>query len=103
MGNLCPYEPWQFFYCFFPDCNVRLLMLPVTRAATPYCVANHSPMLTQHANSLRVICRRIASTACVPSQAPFSQVSSKRKLEQTGLHGAYPPDPLKNKPPDTAY
>ena len=36
----------------------------------------------------------IASTACVPSQAPFPQVSFKWKLEKTGLHGAYPPDPL---------
>lgn len=61
--------------------------------------------LIAHANSLRAICRRIASTACVPSQAPFPQVSSKWKLAKIGLHGAYPPDPLKSKkqPPDTAY
>ena len=64
---------------------------------------------------------KIASTACVPSQArksaspiavatfakmrmqafshgslfaQFSKVSSKWKLEKVGLHGAYPPDPL---------
>lgn len=37
---------------------------------------------------------KIASTACVPSQAQFPQVSSKWKLEKVGLHGAYPPDPL---------
>lgn len=43
---------------------------------------------------IRAICRRIASTACVPSQAPFSQVSSEWKLEKTGLQGAYPPGPL---------
>ena len=70
---------------------------------------------------LRTDCRRTASTACVPSQAPFAQVSLKRKPKQNGLQGAYPPDPLdvpksinhpigisgflrsKNTSPDTAY
>lgn len=82
------------FLLLLPNCKVELSTLSITRAVTPYCVANRSPILTQHANSLRVICRRIASTACVPSQAPFSQVSSEWKLEKTGLQGAYPPGPL---------
>lgn len=51
-------------------------------------------MLVQHANTLRDICRRIASTACGRPQAPFSQVSSKWKLAKIGLQGEYPPDPL---------
>jgi hypothetical protein len=93
---------------------------PENGAETPLCVVKHSPKLVQHAdfavakltlhsanesasslacliayaNSLRAICRRIASTACVPSQAPFSQVSPKRKLEKIGLQGEYPPNPL---------
>ena len=37
---------------------------------------------------------KIASTACVPSQAPFPQVSPQRKLEEIGLQWEYPPDPL---------
>ena len=85
------------FLLLLPNCKVELSTLSITRAVTPYCVANRSPILTQHANSLRVICRRIASTACVPSQAPFPQVSTKRKLAEIGLHGAYPPVPLKAK------
>ena len=60
----------------------------------PHCVVTRSPMLAQHANSLRAVCTRIASTACVMTQAPFSQVSFKRKLEKIGLQRAYPPDPL---------
>ena len=37
---------------------------------------------------------KIASTACVPSQAPFPQVPAIQKLEKIGLQWAYPPDPL---------
>ena len=37
---------------------------------------------------------KIASTACVPSQAPFPQVPAIQKLEKIGLQWEYPPDPL---------
>ncbi|EEU99356.1 hypothetical protein ROSINTL182_08769 [Roseburia intestinalis L1-82] len=37
---------------------------------------------------------KIASTACVPSQAPFPQVPVIQKLDKIGLQWAYPPDPL---------
>lgn len=82
------------FYCFCKTTQPDSLKAIRKRAVTPLCVIGHSPKLVQHANSLRAICRRIASTACVPSQAPFSQVSSEWKLEKTGLQGAYPPGPL---------
>ena len=96
-GQSMPLWTVAVFLLLLPNCKVELSTLSITRAVTPYCVANRSPILTQHANSLRVICRRIASTACVPSQAPFPQVSTKRKLAEIGLHGAYPPVPLKAK------
>jgi hypothetical protein len=87
-------KPWQFFFALGWLWSRTAKGYPENGAETPLCVVKHSPKLVQHANSLRAICRRIASTACVPSQAPFSQVSPKRKLEKIGLQGEYPPNPL---------
>jgi hypothetical protein len=85
-------KPWQFLLS--NHTKNGSLRLPENWAETPLCVVTHSPKLVQHANSLRVICRRIASTACGRPQAPFFQVSPDEKLKKIGLHGANPPDPL---------
>lgn len=56
-----------------------------------------SPKLAQHANSLRAVCRRIASTACVYTQAEKPSSLLQRKSEYFCLQREYPPDPLKCK------
>ena len=63
----------------------------------PHCVVTRSPMLAQHANSLRAVCTRIASTACVYTQAGKLPSFSPAKDGSFCLQGAYPPVPLKRK------
>ena len=45
-------------------------------------------------NSYQELLTRIASTACVPTQAPISPNSPERESGKICLQRAYPPDPL---------
>ena len=67
------------------------------RAVTPLCVVRHSPMLVQHANSLRAVCTRIASTARVYTQAVKRPSFHLWKDNRFRLQRAHPLTPLNAK------
>lgn len=109
------------FYCFCKTTQPDSLKAIRKTGGNALMCYRTSPKLVQHANSLRAICRRIASTACVPSQAPFPKFLPSGNLRKLACKGHIPLAPYalqksvitppgflifyayKNTPPETAY